>query len=64
MRRSEFASLTVRSSGPEHPEITSRWVRLVLLEARLSFEHEMERERKLLDRELERFWGTRRAQHA
>lgn len=49
---------------PRRPRITPRWVRVALFEARMAFEDEMERERKkLLDREFERFWRTRRAEH-
>lgn len=47
---------------PQRPRLTPRWVRAALLEARMAFEDEMERERKRqLDREFERFWRARHA---
>lgn len=50
------------TADPRHPRITPRWVRIALFEAREAFEDEMERERRrLLDREFDRFWRTRRA---
>lgn len=44
-----------------HPRITRRWVQVALVEARLAFEREMERERRSLDREFDRFWRASRA---
>ncbi len=64
MRPSELAADPYgvgRPADARHPRITPRWVRVALFEARLAFEDEMERERrKLLDRELERYWRARR----
>lgn len=49
------------SDDARHPRITPRWVRVALFEAREAFEVEMQRERRrLLDREFDRFWRTRR----
>lgn len=63
MSRSEFSTdLASRSSGSKQPKITSRWVGLVLMEARLAFEQEMQRDRKQLDREFDRFWRSHRTQ--
>lgn len=63
MRPSELAADPDASWGtgdPTRPRITPRWVRTALLEARMAFEDEMERERrKQLDREFDRFWRTR-----
>lgn len=47
------------STFPEHPDLSRRWVRGVLLEGRLAFEREMARERRTLEAEFERFWRQR-----
>lgn len=67
MRRRELMGVADDApwgAGGRHPRITSRWVQVAVLEARLAFEREMERRRKGLDEEFDRFWRASKAQHA
>lgn len=67
MRRTELMGVAddaARRAASRHPRITSRWVQVAVLEARLAFEREMERRRKGrkgLDEEFERFWRAQKA---
>lgn len=47
------------STLPDNPDLSRRWVQGVLIEGRLAFEREMERERRGLEAEFERFWRKR-----
>lgn len=61
MSTAEARPLTTDLGERKPPRLTRRWTRTALQAHRLAFEEEMERHRRDLDREFERFWRTRHA---
>lgn len=57
-------NVVVEREGRRHPSLTPRWLRTAASAARSAFEREMQRERRSLDVEFDRFWREKTARQA